>query len=143
MDRAEVAGKIQVVIESVEQLRRLANLPREDFDHDLRNLDSAEHRLQISIEALMDIGAYLIGSLGLATPKRHADIPAILTEAGEFPPEAVATFQTMVSFRNRVVHLYNRIDVDVVWDILQNHIDDLPRFLNWMLEAVDRHPTTE
>lgn len=60
----------------------------------------------------MDIGAHLIGSLGLSTPKRHADIAVILAEAGEFPVEEVATFQRMVAFRNRIVHLYNRIDVE-------------------------------
>lgn len=35
MDRARVASKTQIVLESIEQLRRLAGLAREEFEPDL------------------------------------------------------------------------------------------------------------
>jgi uncharacterized protein YutE (UPF0331/DUF86 family) len=40
----------------------------------------------------------------------------------------------MVSFRNRVVHLYWDVDESVVYDILHNHLSDFDTFVRYILD---------
>jgi len=47
-----------------------------------RNTDSTLHRLQTSIQALLDKGSYIIASLELKTPNTNAEIIEVLSGAG-------------------------------------------------------------
>src|SRR5947209_19633723 len=125
MNIADVRGKLDVIASNERQLKWLGQLSEADFASDARNLDSALHRLQTSIQALLDIGAYIVGSLNLPTPAHSADVLVALRDAGFLDAAATESYIRMVAFRNRVVHLYNRIDPGVVYQILQNNVPDI------------------
>jgi len=124
-------------------LERLAEIPQEtleDFSADFRNLDSALHRLQTSIQALLDIGAVLVSRLGLPAPRTSIDILSSLEEAGHLPEGSSAKFRPILGFRNRVVHLYDRIDEKIVYRILTEERGDLVELLELLLDAAERLP---
>lgn len=106
---------------------------------DFRNIDSALHRLQTSIQALLDIGSYIIASLGLKTPNTNAEIIEILSEAGYIAEDKAGTCLKMSQFRNRIVHLYNHIDTETLYDILVNELNDLKEFYKNLLEVIEKH----
>ena len=140
MNIEDVRGKLDVLADNERQLNWLAQLPDAEFARDARNLDSALHRLQTSIQALLDIGAYVVGSLKLPTPQHSADIITNLRDGGLIEPIAAENYIRMTAFRNRVVHLYNRIDPAIVLDILQNHLQELHQFRQTLLEIIVRNP---
>ena len=45
----------------------------------------------------------------------------------------------MVQFRNRVVHLYNQIDSDTVYEIMGDSLDDIRTLYRTLLEIIGRH----
>ena len=59
MNLNDVRGKLDVLAANQKQLEWLRSLPQADFLADVRNLDSTLHRLQTSIQALLDIAAYV------------------------------------------------------------------------------------
>jgi len=140
MNLEKIRGKLDVIAADRQPLDRLRKLPPTDFASDVRNLDSALHRLQTSIQALLDIGAHVAGSLQLPTPQHSADIIIGLRDAGLFAAEAADRYARMVAFRNRVVHPYNRIDPAMVYDILQNHLADLEQLQQVLVDTILRHP---
>jgi uncharacterized protein YutE (UPF0331/DUF86 family) len=140
MNIEDVRGKLDVLASNERQLRWLGQLTEADFASDARNLDSALHRLQTSIQALLDVGAYVVGSLKLPTPQHSADIIISLRDAGMIDPTAAESYVRMAAFRNRVVHLYNRIDPAIVLDILQNHSHELQAFQQTLLDIISRNP---
>jgi uncharacterized protein YutE (UPF0331/DUF86 family) len=122
-------------------LERLAELPQgtfEEFSADFRNLDSALHRLQTSIQALLDLGAVLVSRLALPAPRTSIDILSGLEEAGHLPEGSSDKFRPIIGFRNRVVHLYDRIDEKIVYRILTEERGDLAELLDLLLEALER-----
>lgn len=122
-------------------LERLAEIPQESFEvfsADFRNLDSALHRLQTSIQALLDIGAVLASRLGLPAPRTSIDILSNLEESGHLPKGSSAKFRPILGFRNRVVHLYDRIDEEIVYRILTEERGDLAELLDLFLDALER-----
>ena len=137
MKRQDIQSKIDVILNNLEKLSQLRSMPFEEFTSDFRNIDSALHRLQTSIQALLDIGSYIIASLGLRTPSTNAEIIEILRDAGYITKENADTYIRMIQFRNRIVHLYNHIDTETLYDILVNEIDDIKTFFENLLEIIE------
>lgn len=100
----------------------------EEFVQDFRNVESAKHLLQVSIEAMIDIANHIISRGRLGHPKSYAESFGILRAEGVLTPEQVEDYSLMVKFRNRVVHLYQKIDPDQIYDILQNQLQDFTAF---------------
>lgn len=139
MRKEDIQTKIDVILDNLEKLYPLKSMPYEDFIFDYRNIDSALYRLQTSIQALLDIGSYIIASLGLKTPNSNAEIIKILSGAGYIPEEKIVTYTEMSKFRNRIVHLYNHIDKKTLYDILVNELDDIKDFYAILLKIIEEH----
>ncbi len=60
MNRQDIQSKVDVIIDNLEKLHLLKSKTYNDFISDFRNIDSTLHRLQTSIQALLDIGSYII-----------------------------------------------------------------------------------
>ena len=91
MNPRDIQKKIDVLTDNLDKLTILRTKTFEEFSSDFRNIDSALHRLQTSIQALLDIGSYIIGSLGLRTPNTNAEIIEILSEAGYITKDRAET----------------------------------------------------
>jgi len=140
MKQGDVQTKLDVIPENLEKLEILRSKSYEDFISDFRNIDSALHRLQTCIQALVDIGGYLIASLGLKTPGFNAEIIEILRDSGYIDHQNAEAYIKMVQFRNRVVHLYNSIDVDILHQILINEIEDIKSLFKILIEIIEKNP---
>jgi uncharacterized protein YutE (UPF0331/DUF86 family) len=139
----DVRSKLEVLESNQRQLERLRAMDEAAFVGDVVYLDSALHRLQTSIQALLDIGAYIIGSLQMPAPRTSADIIRALAARGYLRAEDAEGYERMVAFRNRVVHLYNRIDPGIVYGILQEHVADLERLRGSLVAAITAHRDPE
>ena len=139
MKREDVQHKLEVIPENIEKLELLRAKDYQEFCSDFRNVDSTLHRLQTSIQALIDIGSYIIAELGLRTPSFSAEVIEILTEAGFVNPKDQDRYISMIQFRNRVVHIYNNIDVEVLHGILQQEIDDIRNLYQTFLDIIETH----
>jgi len=139
MRKADVRSKLEVIPENIEKLEVLRALDYGEFCADFRNVDSALHRLQTSIQALVDIGSYIIAQLGLKIPDSSAEVVEILTANGFIAGKDEERYISMVQFRNRVVHLYNSIDVELLYRILYEEIDDIRALYRRFLEIIEEH----
>lgn len=113
MKKEDVQSKLDRIPENLEKLEILRAMSHEEFTSDFRNVDSALHRLQTSIQALVNIGGYIIASLGLRTPSSSAEVIDILVEHGLLLTEQRARYVSMIQLRNRIVHFYNDIDLSL------------------------------
>ncbi len=123
-----------------DNLARLASIPQASFEvfaADFRNVDSALHRLQTSIQALIDVGSYKVGRRGLPPPDSSRDILRTLEGDGALPAGTTDRFAPLFAFRNRVVHLYDRVDTHRVYEILTGHRNDLAVLLDLLLAIPD------
>jgi uncharacterized protein YutE (UPF0331/DUF86 family) len=101
-----IPSKLAIVRENLEKLERIPQASYVEFHADFRNLDSALHRLQTTIQALIDLGCYIVALRGLGVPRSSLDAFERLEQAGLLPSGSAGRFAPMLGFRNRVVHLY-------------------------------------
>jgi uncharacterized protein YutE (UPF0331/DUF86 family) len=139
MKQSEIQSKIDVIVNNLEKLYNFKAKSYEEFIADFRNIDSVLYRLQTSIQALLDIGSYIIASLGLKTPNTNAEVIEVLTERGYMPENRAETYIKMIQFRNRVVHLYNDVDTNTLYDILVNELGDIKELYENLLKIIEKH----
>ncbi|HHZ20075.1 MAG TPA: DUF86 domain-containing protein [Firmicutes bacterium] len=112
-----------------EYLKYLKELRQEytkaEFVADPKLYGSSERFLQLCIEALLDIGNHIIADLKLGKVEQYSNVPVILKQNGFITEEQKKLFLRMVGMRNILVHEYLEIDLNIIYDIIQNHLDDL------------------
>lgn len=80
------------------------------------DLDTAR-MLNLSLVRLLEIIGEAAGRVTAATQARHPDIPWAL----------------IVGMRNRLVHGYDTIDLDIVWEVVQHELPPLMAQLDAIL----------
>jgi len=121
--------KIQFIEDNLSKLGYLKNLSYEEFAGDFRNFVTAKHLLQVSVEAMIDIANHIVSRRRWGIPEKSADSFRILREHGYFTKHEEDLFVTMIKFRNRVVHLYHKVNEEEVYRILQENLSDFKLFI--------------
>jgi len=117
----------------LDKLSILAALPEEAFLQEFTNVESAKRLLQVSIECCLDIAHHIVADEGYRTPTDNYDTFVVLSENGVLPNAFMPTLRQMVSFRNRVVHLYWDVDDATVYHIMQSDLGDFETYIDYIL----------
>lgn len=126
MVKVEVIRKrINSLDEYLEILRGLQKYSLESFLSDPEHYGSAERFLQLAIETTTDIGNHIISSLKLGEVNWYSDVAVLLEEKKYITPELREKWIRMIGFRNILVHDYLEVDRKIVYQVLQNGLDDL------------------
>ena len=112
----------------LDQLYQLAMLRREELAGDLVKLGAAKYYLQVAIECCIDVANHIVARQGFRSPESYADSFTVLAENGVIEHDFASTAHKMTRMRNRLVHLYWEVDANILYDILQNNLNDFDRF---------------
>lgn len=132
-----ISAKFAVVRDNLEKLARIPQGSYVEFSADFRNLDSALHRVQTSIQALIDIASYAVAARGLGVPDTSLNALEKLEAAQILPQGTAQRYAPIIGFRNRVVHLYAEVDAEVVYRILTENRNDLADLASLLLSALE------
>lgn len=125
--------------ETLDILEGIADTPWERFSADPEKYGSAERFLQIAVEILDDLGAHIVAQRGAGPVDSYRDIPERLVVLGSIDEEQAELWRRMIGFRNVIVHDYLDVDRAIVFDVLQNRLDDL-RDVHRALVRAHRRP---
>lgn len=121
----------------------MQSLEYEAFAHDRLTLTSAEHELQVAIQAALDIGLILLSEQPVKAPAEYREIFPRLAEAGVLPREFGDRLAAMARFRNVLVHLYVEVDPVKVFEIVQQDLDDFDTFAKYIGDYLDARADDE
>jgi uncharacterized protein YutE (UPF0331/DUF86 family) len=119
-----IRRRLNKLDEYISILQGLRKYTFEAFVSDPEHYGSTERFLQLAIETVIDMGNHLIADENLGIVNWYSDIPKILTEKGYIDELLREKWIKMIGFRNTMVHDYIDIDRHIVYDILQNNLDD-------------------
>jgi uncharacterized protein YutE (UPF0331/DUF86 family) len=134
VDPDKLRTKIQFVREALRRLEDIRNRGRQAFLAEPILKAAAERNLQIAIEAVLDTANHILAREGLAVPKTHREAMEILVREGILPRSHRESFLEMSSFRNRLVHIYDEIDPEEVFAILERDLEDFETFIKAILQ---------
>lgn len=131
-----IAKKLARIETCVRELRTLSHPER--IGADLREERFIEHTLQIAIQAAIDVAAHVVSDERLGEPATLREHFDLLARAGWISPALVEALHDMAGFRNVLVHGYEEVDLAIVRDVVEHHLEDLLAFVAAMRERIGR-----
>jgi uncharacterized protein YutE (UPF0331/DUF86 family) len=122
-----VAKKLAFIETCVAQLRSLARPAL--IATDVREERFVEHTLQLAIQAAIDVASHIASDDRLGEPRTNHELFDLLRKAGWIDDAGRDLLRKMAGFRNLVVHGYMAVDLAIVREIVENHLDDLLGFV--------------
>jgi len=132
-----IENRIKKLQNYLEKLSELKTINKNEFISDFRNSNSAKYLLQVSIECCLDIANHIIASEKYRSPDDYADSFRVLNEQKIVPDSLIDKLVEMAKFRNRIVHVYWEVDEDLIYDIIQNYLNDFELFIQSILKVLE------
>jgi len=126
---------------SLKELSDAQDIDWNKFVKDNRSRRFVERLLQIAIEAMIDIGHHIISDEGFREPQSYRDVFKVLTENGILPEDDLPKYEKIASFRNILVHQYEKIDDSIVYGIFKNNLKDLEEYVAYILSWLEKRVT--
>lgn len=112
-------------------LRELRDLKKYSFEEIQESLErewGIERGLQLCIQLVIDAGNHILASIGESRVDKYSDILQRLGEREIISKSLAERLVPMAKMRNILVHQYLEIDPAIVYDALQNHLEDFTEF---------------
>lgn len=110
---------------------------------DWMRLDLTVLNLQRAIDACLDLANHLIAANGWELPRSGGHSIAVLEHNKVVPLSNLDALKSMVGFRNIAVHNYATIDPAVVGAIVSDHLVDILRLTEHVMDATVRSTDPE
>jgi uncharacterized protein YutE (UPF0331/DUF86 family) len=123
---------------NVRELRDATDVTWEIYRTDVRARRFVERTLHIIIEGCIDAAQHIISDERMREPTSYRDTFAVLAEKKILSPEELPKFENIVSFRNCLVHYYEKIDDEIVFGIFKNNLPDFDLFVQRIVDFLDK-----
>lgn len=105
-------------------------------DEDIQAI--VDRRMQLAIEACIDIATHLIAGLDLPREERASDAFLVLGKKDIISKELAKKLAQATGFRNILVHEYIKIDYELAYSDLNEKLQDLKQFGKEILDFLEK-----
>ncbi|MFH1830526.1 MAG: DUF86 domain-containing protein [Pseudomonadota bacterium] len=130
MDISLINRKIALLVQAKKELEGYGVKSLTAFERDRRDQKAVQKILQEMVEICMDMGKHIIADEGFRFPEDSRDIFTVLGENAVISEKTMMMMHKMVGFRNILVHLYEKIDLEIVYGIYKKRLDDFDSFVS-------------
>ncbi|MCF8108024.1 MAG: DUF86 domain-containing protein [Desulfohalobiaceae bacterium] len=124
-----VLNKTESIERCLKQIRSYYHMPSQlPFEEDFLRQDAIAINMQRACEQAIDLANYTIKVQKIGLPKESRDSFLLLAQHKIITEELADKLCRMIGFRNTLVHEYQRLDIQLMIDIIENHLDDLLLF---------------
>lgn len=128
VDKEMIQRQTQQLRGAIQILRELAQTKREEFITDYRVYGLAEHYLQQAIEACLQICSVLVASFGLRKPEDYHELLSIVAAQNIIPRQLAYRLEVLTNLRDALVHDVATLNHDLLYEHLQQRLEDLEAF---------------
>jgi uncharacterized protein YutE (UPF0331/DUF86 family)/predicted nucleotidyltransferase len=134
VDKELVQRHLKQLREAVYILKDLGNTKREEFTTDYRVYGLAERYLQIAIESCLQVCGILVASLGLRRPEGYHELLSVVAAQQIIPNPLAYRLEILTNLRDTLVHDSSTLNHDLLYDYIQQRVDDFEVFANTVEE---------
>ena len=114
---------------NIMELKNAKDITWEVYRTDIRERRFVERTLHITIEGCIDAAQHIISDEKMREPTSYRDTFMVLTENKILKPDDLSRFENIASFRNLLVHYYEKVDDAIVYRIFKNNLSDFDLFV--------------
>jgi uncharacterized protein YutE (UPF0331/DUF86 family) len=122
------------VLQMIEAIKDLPIENKNEFLQNRHNVAAAESYLRRALEALLDLGRHILAK-GFAYPAtEYREIAKGLFEKKVLAENEASLLGKIAGYRNRMVHFYNEITSEELYEICHANLDEIKLLRDKMLE---------
>lgn len=140
IDRLLITRKMSLILEDLAAMTRLSHLSREQYLTDSINEALAERYLERAIGRMIDVNFHLVTESGHAPPKDYHESFVLLGTLGVLTADLAKEMAMAAGLRNRIVHEYDDIDPERVYEALPLAVRRIPVYLDHIQRFVEKLP---
>lgn len=129
-----IENKISSVKKYLKILERYKGYKKEDIESDIDIKGAVERYLYLVVQSTIDLSESIIAYKNFRKPTTMSEAFDILNEEGIISIELTNELIKMVGFRNIITHDYEKLDYEIVYNVLQKGEKDIKAFIS-MIEA--------
>ena len=134
-DRRKLEDRIDRIRRFKRDLEEFGRIPREAFRANRERQYAVLHAMQNAIEGCIEIASHIVSADRLGAPMDYSHLFSLLEENRVLPSRPAEAMRQMARFRNRIVHLYWDVDLDLVFEYLTGRLGDFDSYL----EAIEEY----
>jgi uncharacterized protein YutE (UPF0331/DUF86 family) len=137
LDQSMLQARIKLMMKYLDRLRRIEGTTLDDYNSDFDQQLIVERLLQLLVEAASDINTSLLTEIYGVTPSTYFNS---FIEAGEqniIDLQLAKTIAQSAGLRNRLVHQYEEIDNEIVFEAIQYALEQFPLYLRQITNYLD------
>jgi len=124
-----VLNKKESIERCIKQIRTYYKLPCDKpFEEDYLKQDAIALNLQRSCEQCIDLANHTIKVRKLGLPKDSKESFRLLAANHIIPRDLADRLERMVGFRNVLIHEYQKMNINLMIEVIENRLDDLLAF---------------
>jgi len=133
-----VLNKKESIERCVRQIRTYYTLPSDKpFEKDHLKQDAIAANLQRACEQCIDLANHVVKIKKLGLPKESKESFRLLARNDLIPADLAANLEKMIGFRNTLVHEYQKLDIQLMVEVIETHLGQLIDFTNFILKVTD------
>lgn len=129
-DRSKIEDRIDRIRRIRGDLDGFGRIARNDFRTNTERQYAVLHAMQNAIEGCIEIASHIVSTDRLGAPGDYAGLFTSLETGSVISTGVADAMRSMARFRNRIVHLYWDVDLDLVYEYLTTRLGDLDAYLS-------------
>jgi uncharacterized protein YutE (UPF0331/DUF86 family) len=123
-----------VLLNKTQIIKRCVKRITDEYDNNRISLDNYTKQdsivlnIQRACEACIDLAMYIVSERNLGIPQNSRDAFELMFQNNLIDETMNSKMKAMVGFRNIAVHDYRSINLDIVQNIINKHLDDFKKF---------------
>ncbi|HXX77152.1 MAG TPA: HepT-like ribonuclease domain-containing protein [Ktedonobacteraceae bacterium] len=130
VDKELVQRHLKQLRVAVQILHDLGKTKREEFTTDYRAYGLAERYLQVAIESCLQVCGIFVASLGLRRPEGYHELLSVVATQQIIPNSLAYRLEILTNLRDTLVHDSSTLNHDLLYDYIQQRVDDFEVFAN-------------
>ncbi len=130
-----IENKVSSIRKYLNILEHYKKYSKEEIEKDLTLRGALERYLYLAAQSVIDLAEAILSFKRLRKPTTMSESFYILAEEKLIHDVVVEKMVKLVGFRNVMAHDYEKVNYDIVYDILHNRLRDIEVFL----ESIQPH----
>lgn len=137
IQKEKVQQLLADLLDNIEELRSFQKMTLEEFQQTEHSLAITSTYLMHALEDIFSIGLHILSRTpDVKLSGEYGAILPLLAEKKIIPEEYAKRNEKMSKYRNRLVHHYHDITEKEMHGILNEHLDDLEKFAQYIQKVL-------
>ena len=136
VDKDLILAKAGSVKSHLNRVLEKRNVDLDNFIKDIDRQESILFNIQTAVQNCIDIAAHIISEESFGVPGSITEMLYILEKNGYLDNDLTQKMVKAVGFRNLIVHEYGKIELEQVYEIAQEDINDLNEYLKAIIKKL-------